>query len=155
MSRIFAVVLNLSIGVKLGITSVLAVALVSAMVWSQLHGNTTARNLDLQKTDQQTITRDAVDAKASIRGMQMGVRDIRLANAPADMQRANDYLAARLKSVQRFVDEMLKLSRSAENRARIEKMKREELPWGRFGTPEEIVESDEVRRLYLGEEFQL
>jgi len=122
MSRIFAVVLNLSIGVKLGITSVLAVALVSAMVWSQLHGNTTARNLDLQKTDQQTITRDAVDAKASIRGMQMGVRDIRLANAPADMQRANDYLAARLKSVQRFVDEMLKLSRSAENRARIEKM---------------------------------
>ncbi len=122
MSRIFAVVLNLSIGVKLGITSALAVALVSAMVWSQLHGNSTARNLDIQKTDQQTITRDAIDAKASIRGMQMGVRDIRLANAPADMQRANDYLATRLKSVQRFVDEMLKLSRSAENRARIEKM---------------------------------
>ncbi|MBI5322831.1 HAMP domain-containing methyl-accepting chemotaxis protein [Bradyrhizobium sp.] len=122
MSRIFAVVLNLSIGVKLGITSALAVALVSAMVWSQLHGNATARNLDAQKADQQTITRDAIDAKASIRGMQMGVRDIRLANTAADIQRANDYLAARLKSAQRFIGEMLKLSRSAENRARIEKM---------------------------------
>ena len=72
---------------------------------------------------QQTIARDAVDAKASIRGMQIGARDIRLANTPTDLQKANDYLSTRLKSVNHFADEMFKLSKSAENRARIEKLK--------------------------------
>jgi methyl-accepting chemotaxis protein len=123
MSRIFNVVLNLSIGVKLGITSGLAVLLVAGMIVSQLRANATARDLDANKQDQQTIARDAVDAKASIRGMQMGVRDIRLAGSMADFQKANEYLAARLNSLNKFCDEMLKLSHSAENRARIEKLK--------------------------------
>jgi methyl-accepting chemotaxis protein len=123
MSRIFSVVLNLSIGAKLGITSALAVLLVSGMVWVQLHANATARMLDAKKLDQQTIARDAVDAKASIRGMQIGVRDVRLANTAADLQKAKEYMATRLQSVSKFSDEMLKLSRSAENRARIEKLK--------------------------------
>jgi methyl-accepting chemotaxis protein len=123
MSRIFNVVLNLSIGVKLGITSGLAVLLVAGMIASQLRANATARDLDANKLDQQTIARDAVDAKASIRGMQMGVRDIRLASAAPDLQKANEYLAARLSSLNKFCDEMLKLSHSTENRARIEKLK--------------------------------
>jgi methyl-accepting chemotaxis protein len=123
MSRIFNVVLNLSIGVKLGITSGLVVLLVAGMIASQLRANATGRDLDANKLDQQTIARDAVDAKASIRGMQMGVRDIRLAGSAADFQKANEYLASRLSSVNKFADEMLKLSHSAENRARIEKLK--------------------------------
>src|SRR4029453_15078212 len=123
MSRIFSLVLNLSIGVKLGITSALAVLLVSGMLVSQLRANATGRELDANKLDQQTIARDAVDAKASIRGMQMGVRDIRLASAAADLQKANDYLTSRLNSTTKFADEMLKLSHSAENRARMKKLK--------------------------------
>ena len=110
MSRIFNVVLNLSIGAKLGITSGLAVLLVAGMIASQLRANATARDLDANKLDQQTIARDAVDAKASIRGMQIGVRDIRLAGSMADFQKANEYLAARLSSMDKFADEMLKLS---------------------------------------------
>src|SRR5215470_3506649 len=108
MSRISNVVLNLSIGAKLGITSALAVLLVSGMVWVQLHANATARMLDAKKMDQQTIARDAVDAKASIRGMQIGVRDVRLANTAADLQKAKEYMATRLQSVGKFSDEMLK-----------------------------------------------
>ncbi len=114
--------LNLSIGVKLGVTSVIAVLLVSGMIWSQFRTNAMMRDFDAIKLDQQTITRDAVDAKASLRGMQTGVRDVRLAGTPADLQKASDYLASRLKSVHGFAEEMLKLSRSAENRTRIEKM---------------------------------
>jgi len=64
-----------------------------------------------------------VDTKASLRGIQIGVRDLRLASNAADIQKANDYIPTRLKSVDHFVDEMLKLSKSAENRARIEKLK--------------------------------
>ena len=50
-------------------------------------------------------------------------RDLRLANNAADLQKAKDYLADRLTSLNKFSDEMLKLSKSAENRARIEKLK--------------------------------
>jgi methyl-accepting chemotaxis protein len=123
MSSITRFVLNLSIGAKLGIASGLGVLLVATMVIVQIRSNAAMRDLDARMMGQQTIARDAVDAKASIRGMQIGIRDLRLVNTAADIQKANDYLAARLKSVNKFADEMYKLSKSAENRARIEKLK--------------------------------
>ena len=122
MSRIFNAVLNLSIGIKLGITSAIAVLLVSGMLWSQLRTNAMVLDFEAAKATQQTITNDAIDSKASIRGMQIGVRDIRLAATPADLKKATDYLVSRLNSVHKFSEEMLKLSRSAENRARMEKL---------------------------------
>ncbi|MEH2535834.1 methyl-accepting chemotaxis protein [Bradyrhizobium sp. AZCC 1588] len=116
-------ILNLSIGAKLGIASGLGVLLVAAMVITQMRANSSLRDADTRKSEQQTVAREAVGAKASIRGMQTGVRDLRLVNSSADLQKANDYLAARLKSVNGFADEMLRLSHSSENRARIEKLK--------------------------------
>ena len=123
MSSITRLILNLSISAKLGIASGLGVLLVATMVLVQIWSNATMRDLDARMMGQQTIARDAVDAKASIRGMQTGVRDLRLANSSADIQKASDYIAARLKSVNHFADEMLRLSKSAENRERIEKLK--------------------------------
>jgi methyl-accepting chemotaxis protein len=123
MSSITRFLLNLSIGAKLGIASGLGVLLVATMVITQVKSNAATRDLDVRMSGQQTIARDAVDAKASLRGMQIGVRDLRLASNAADIQKATDYIATRLKSVDHFVDEMLKLSKSAENRTRIEKLK--------------------------------
>ena len=71
----------------------------------------------------QTIARDAAETKAALRGLQLGVRDIRLAASPADLQKAADYIAARLKSANEFTDAMLKLSHAGENRTRIERIK--------------------------------
>ena len=123
MSGLTRLLLNLSIGAKLGIASGLGVLLVATMVIVQIRSNAAMRDLDVRMAGQQTIARDAVEAKASIAGMQVGVRDVRLANNAADMQKATDNTAARLKSVNHYSDEMLKLSKSAENRARIEKIK--------------------------------
>jgi methyl-accepting chemotaxis protein len=123
MSGLTRLLLNLSIGAKLGIASGLGVLLVATMVIVQIRSNAAMRDLDARMAGQQTIARDAVDAKASIAGMQTAVRDVRLANNPAELQKANDSLAARLKSASHLSDEMLKLSKSAENRARIEKLK--------------------------------
>jgi len=123
MSSITRFLLNLSIGAKLGIASGLSIVLVVTMLFVQLRSNAAMRDLEARMLGQQTIARDAVDAKASIRGMQIGVRDLRLATSSIDMQKANDYIAARLKSVNHFADEMLRLSKSAENRVRIEKLK--------------------------------
>ena len=88
MSSITRLLLNLSISAKLGIASGLGVLLVATMVLVQIWSNATMRDLDARMMGQQTIARDAVDAKASIRGMQTGVRDLRLANNSADLQKA-------------------------------------------------------------------
>jgi methyl-accepting chemotaxis protein len=117
------IIQNLRIGTKLLITSALGVLLVGSMIVSQIYGNAGVRQTYQSAIVQQTIMNDAIEAKASLRGMQIGVRDVRLANTPADMQKANGYLAERLTSVNKFADEMLKLSHSSENRARIEKLK--------------------------------
>ena len=94
MSSITRLLLNLSIGAKLGIASGLGVLLVVTMVVVQIRSNVAMRNLDARMAGQQTIARDAVEAKASIAGMQVGVRDIRLANSSAELQKANDNVAA-------------------------------------------------------------
>jgi hypothetical protein len=108
MSGLTRLLLNLSIGAKLGIASGLGVLLVATMVIVQVRSNATMRDLDARMSGQQTIARDAVDAKASIAGMQTAVRDVRLANNPADLKKANDSLAARMTSASHLSDEMLK-----------------------------------------------
>jgi hypothetical protein len=123
MSSIIRLVLNLSINVKLGIASGLGVLLVGTMVITQMYANTAKRDLDAQMSEQQTIARDAVEVKASVAGMQVALRDLRLANSAADLKKAVDNLAARLKSANHYSDEMLKISKSGENRTRIEKLK--------------------------------
>jgi methyl-accepting chemotaxis protein len=123
MSSITRLLLNLSIGAKLGIASSLGVLLVAAMLILQVRSNAAMRGFDDHMAGQQTIARDALDVKASIRGMQVGIRDLRLADNAADLRKATEYVADRLKSVIHFSDEMLKLSKSAENRARIEKIR--------------------------------
>jgi methyl-accepting chemotaxis protein len=117
------IVQNLRIGIKLAIASALSILLVGLMIFSQISGNTAVRKANESATAQQTIARDAVDTKASIRGMQMGVRDLRLATAPADLQKASDHIAVYLKSMDEVADGMLKLSRSPENRERIAKLR--------------------------------
>ena len=91
MSSIIRLLLNLSIGAKLGIASGLGVLLVATMVIVQIRSNAAMRDLDARVAGQQTIARDAVDAKASLAGMQVGIRDLRLAKSAADLQKAKDY----------------------------------------------------------------
>jgi methyl-accepting chemotaxis protein len=122
-SSVARIILDLSIGTKLAIASAISVLLVAVMIAVQMTGNAEVRTKSDAATAQQTIARDAVDAKASIRGMQTGVRDIRLAGTAADLQKAVDFMAERQKSATRYSDEILQLSKSAENRERVEKMK--------------------------------
>jgi methyl-accepting chemotaxis protein len=131
MSSITRLLLNLSITAKLGIASGLSVLLVATMIIVQIRSNAATRELDARMAGQQSIARDAVDAKASLRGMQVGIRDLRLADSAADLQKAMDYVAARTASLNKFCDEMLKLSKSPENRARIEKLKARAADYGK------------------------
>ena len=123
MSSITRLLLNLSIGAKLGIASGLGVLLVAAMVIVQILANGATRDIEARMSGQQTIARDAAEVKASVAGMQVAVRDVRLASTAGELQKASENLAARLKSSDHFAEQMLKLSKAPENRARIEKLK--------------------------------
>jgi methyl-accepting chemotaxis protein len=117
------IIQNLQIGAKLAITSMLSILLVGGLIFVLMNGNALVRNADDAANSQQLIARHAIEAKASVRGMMIGVRDIRLASGSAELQAAQEYLGSREKAAQNNVGETLKLSKSPENRARIEKMK--------------------------------
>jgi methyl-accepting chemotaxis protein len=113
---------NLRIGTKLAITSVLSILLVGAMIFSQMSGNAAVGKATEAIINQNALARFAVEAKASVRGMMIGMRDARLARKAEELQAAQDYLASRHKAAQTNIAETLKLSKNPENRARIEKM---------------------------------
>ena len=119
----FKFIQNLRIGTKLALTSVLSILLVAGMIFSEMSGNAAVRQADETAGGQHAIRMHALEAKASLRGMMIGVREIRLSGNPAELQAAEEYLDARHKAAEGFIGETLKLSKSPENRARIEKMK--------------------------------
>ncbi|MCK1385688.1 HAMP domain-containing methyl-accepting chemotaxis protein [Bradyrhizobium sp. 21] len=118
-----SLVQNLRIGTKLAIASAFGILLVLSMIASQFVGNGNVRHSSEAALVQQELARDAVEAKLLLRGLQLSVRDIRLANNPADLQKASDTVVERSRSLGNMADGMLKLSHSAENRARMEKLK--------------------------------
>ena len=117
------IIQNLRIGTKLAIASALGVLLVGLMIVSQISGNANVVKASQTANNQQTIAKNAIDAKASIRGMQVGLRDIELASTAADLKKATDNITARVHSINGFAEEMLKYGRAAETRERMEKIK--------------------------------
>jgi methyl-accepting chemotaxis protein len=116
------IIQNLRIGTKLAITSAMSILLVASMIYLQMTGGTDVRQADAAAVGQQSIAQNAAEAKASVRGMQVGIRDILLSATPADLQKAAAYFAERQTAALHFTGEMAKLSKSAENGERIAKL---------------------------------
>ncbi|WP_448033860.1 methyl-accepting chemotaxis protein [Bradyrhizobium liaoningense] len=122
---------NLQIGTKLAIASALGVCLVGAMIASQMLGNASIRETSQNALAQQEIARDALRAEVAVRGMQLAVRDVRLANSAADLQKATQSLGDQQKSIGLMTDAMLRLSHAAESRARMEKLRSRAADYGK------------------------
>ena len=88
-----------------------------------MYGNAAVDSANQAAARQNTVTLAMVETKASIRGMQTGLRDVRLASTAADLDKAQKYFAARAASARQFVDQALNIAASPENRARMEKVK--------------------------------
>jgi methyl-accepting chemotaxis protein len=116
-----SIVQNLRIGTKLAITSALSILLVATMIYLQITGGAEVRIVNDNAARQQSVAQNAAEAKASVRGMQIGVRDIILSPTLVDLQKAVDYFADREKAAQKFTGELAKLSKSVENGERITK----------------------------------
>ncbi len=113
---------NLRIGTKLAVTSALTIGLVALMIFLQMSGNADVQKLGNAASGQQAIAQNAAEAKASVRGMQIGIRDILTSASLADMQKAVTYFNDRQTAAAKFANEMAKLSRSPENRKRIDRL---------------------------------
>lgn len=113
---------NLRIGTKLAVTSALTIALVALMIVLQMNGDAAVQKLSNGASAQQSIAQNAAEAKASVRGMQIGIRDILSSTSPAELQKAVTYFNDRQTAALKFADEMTKLSRSPENHKRIDRL---------------------------------
>ena len=110
-----SIVQNLRIGTKLAITSALSILLVATMIYLQMSGGAEVRKAGDDSARQQAVAQNAAEAKASVRGMQMGIRDILLASNPAELEKATQYFADRKAAALKFRGAMAKLSHSKEN----------------------------------------
>ena len=113
---------NFRIGTKLFVTSGVAIILVAAMVYLQASGESTIHDSMSVIERQSAVVAYAAETKASVRGMQVGVRDALLANAPAELGQATDYFRARSTSALNHQKSMIELAISAENRERMVKL---------------------------------
>lgn len=119
---VIRIIQNIRIGSKLAIAAAMNILLMVAIVYTQMTGSATVRNAYESAVSVQTIAQYAAETKASLRGMQVGIREILLAATPANLQKATGYFAERESSAVRFTEEMLKLSPDPENRERIARL---------------------------------
>jgi methyl-accepting chemotaxis protein len=116
------IIQDLRIGTKLAITSALAILMVAGMLYLQVTGGAHVRETTAFAARQQTIAMTAAEAKASVRGMQIGIRDVLLAHSEADLQKASSYFSDRVAAALKFQGEMARLSKSVENGERIKRL---------------------------------
>ena len=114
---------NIKIGTKLMVMSGLGILLVGGMIVSQMLGNSAVRSANEIANTQMQIEIALLNAKSSSRGMQIGVRDVRLSQSPAALQGAFKLLEERHKNARGHIDGVLPKLRSAENRERVEKLR--------------------------------
>ncbi len=112
---------NIKIGTKLGIMSGVGIVLVATMVGVSAFIGAKVVHENHEALKQQVLAFNFAEAKASIRGMMVGVRDMRLAENTAALETATKYFDARLKSANKYIGEGVAQA-TAENRTRIEKI---------------------------------
>jgi methyl-accepting chemotaxis protein len=113
---------NLRIGTKLAVTSGLAIVLVLAMVGMQWLSGRDIQSSTAVSRLQVGVFSDALLAQGALRGLQVSVRDIRLAASKEALQTATNHMEKLAKVAHGFVDPLAQKSLYPENRARFAKV---------------------------------
>jgi hypothetical protein len=106
---------NIRTGTKLAVMSAISILLVIGMITAQLLGNSTSTDAQAAAARRPLIMSDSIDAKASVRGMQVGVRDLQLAATKEQLEKASKYIAARHESAVKYLTQSIQLSTTKEN----------------------------------------
>ena len=113
---------NLRIGTKLAVTSGLAIVLVAAMVGMQWLSGRDIQSSTAVSRLQVGVFSDALLAQGALRGLQISVRDIRLAASKEALQTATNRMEELAKVAHGFVDPLAQKSLYPENKARFAKV---------------------------------
>ncbi|MBV8836065.1 MAG: HAMP domain-containing protein [Alphaproteobacteria bacterium] len=114
---------KLRIGAKLAISAAVGVCLVGGMLVNQMIGSASVQTSHEAAIAQRALSQFGSEIKASARGMMLGARDLRLAETPADLEKALATARTREASIEQSAVEALKIIHLPENRERIEKTK--------------------------------
>jgi methyl-accepting chemotaxis protein len=112
---------NLRIGWKLGLTAGLGVLLVLAMIGNQIIGSRNTREgvFNIERNDLNALL--AVNLKGALRGMQIGMRDVRLATTPDEIKKAFDYATERYNAAVKYADSLVERVRAPSQHERATK----------------------------------
>jgi hypothetical protein len=86
---------------------------------TQMLGDAAVRNASENAIRQAALTQTAFDIKASLRGLQIFVRDVRIANSSDDLERAKATLTERQKGAVQLIERAMQLSKKAETTERV------------------------------------
>ncbi|MBR0968705.1 HAMP domain-containing protein [Bradyrhizobium diazoefficiens] len=111
------------IGYKLGLVGLLGVALAGGQMINQMISEQTVDSAMKRAQVQQTISATAIETRAAIRRMQLGVRDVRLAKSAQDAEKASGVVVEAYQSANKFLDSAIARVTRPENRERFEKVK--------------------------------
>jgi methyl-accepting chemotaxis protein len=114
---------DIRIGSKLIVMSALGVLLVGGMVFGQLSGNSAVRQSNDFALNQQRMARHVAEAKASALGMQVGLRDVRLAETSQMLASAKQALDESFKSFHNDIDPILQETIDPQTRTSTERLR--------------------------------
>jgi methyl-accepting chemotaxis protein len=97
---------NLSIGTKLGIMSGLGILLALSMLASAIYGNSRVKSSNVLAIAQQSIVDDVAKISEQFLGVRLAVRNIRLAESKAEVDKLND-LSQRKKTIDGIVENLI------------------------------------------------
>jgi methyl-accepting chemotaxis protein len=104
---------DLKISTKIAVSSGVAVILVSLIVVSQFYSSAIVNDAKVRMDREAAIVSNDIEGKAAMRGMQMGVRDIRLANSPETLKAGVENVEARRVLAAKFFDAAFADARAA------------------------------------------
>ncbi|WFU04753.1 methyl-accepting chemotaxis protein (plasmid) [Rhizobium sp. CB3171] len=111
------------ISTKLTMLSGVGIFLVAVMLVTAWQSGQLVKERAAYQRDQLIISRDLVDAKASLRGMQVDVRDLRLATSTDEAASAVEHIGTHKASLVKYLDDALGGLRLQVNRDRIAAIK--------------------------------
>jgi methyl-accepting chemotaxis protein len=115
---------DVSIAIKIAISSGLGIVLVFAIIGSQLHGDRKIQSGKSHADREQTVVSDVIYATSAGRGMQIAMRDLRLAATPDDVRRTTELLETRRKTASDYAAQAMALikasGRTGENAQRLQ-----------------------------------
>jgi len=114
---------NLRIGWKLALTSGIGVLLVGAMIALELRGNEAVRGATRNVLRAESTALLAVSTKASLRGMLIGMRDVRLATTAEELKKGFEVATERHGMAVQFADALVKQVVREDQRERATKIR--------------------------------